>query len=55
MVGAEEAVADADLVVAAVVFVVAHEDVQLIVQGHVVDIPQMMAEDVQISPIRPAA
>ena len=55
MIGAEEAVADADHVVAAVVLVVAHEDVQLLVEGDVVDVAQAGGEDVQVAAVGPAA
>ena len=48
---AVEAVIDADQVVAAVVLVVAHEDVQLLVQRDVVDVPQAGREDVQVAPV----
>ena len=55
MVGAEEAVADADHVGAAIVLVVADEDVQLGIEGHVVDVAQAGGEDVQVAAIGPAA
>ncbi|MFO0964110.1 MAG: hypothetical protein U0793_00800 [Gemmataceae bacterium] len=54
VVGPEEAVADADLVVATVVLVVAHEDVEIGVEGDVVDVAQAAGEDVQVAAVGPA-
>ena len=55
VVGPEEAVTEADLVVAAVVLVVADEDVQVLVERDVVDVSQAGREDVQVASVRPAA
>src|SRR3954470_20424822 len=55
MVGPEEAVTDANLVIAAVVLVVADEDVQLGIEGDVVDVSQAGREHVQIAAIGAAA
>ncbi len=55
VVRAEEAVVGADHVGAAVVLVVADEDVQLVVQGDVVDVSQAARVDVEVRAIGPAA
>src|SRR5439155_14090376 len=51
VVGSEEAVAEADFVVAAVVLVVPDEDVELGVESHVVDVPQAGGKDMQVPPV----
>src|SRR5262249_44011249 len=53
--GAEEGVADANLIIAAVVLVVADESVHLVVEGDVVDVSQTGGEDVQVAAIGSAA
>ena len=55
VIGALEAVANADHVVAAVVFVVAHEDVQRFIEGDVIDVSQAAGEDVQVGTVPAAA
>src|SRR5262245_20398699 len=46
MVGPKEAVADPDLVVAAVVLIIAHEDVQLGIESDIVDVSHAGRENV---------
>ena len=55
LIGAVEAVANANHVVATVVLVVPSEDMQFVVQRDVVDVPQPVGEHVQIGAIGPAA
>src|SRR5262249_4720372 len=55
VVGAEETVTDADLIVTTVVLIVADEDVQLVVEGDIVDVAQAGGEDVQVAAVGPAA
>jgi NADPH:quinone reductase-like Zn-dependent oxidoreductase len=55
VVGAHEAAVDADHVRAAVVLVVAHEDVEVLVEHDVVDVPESRGEDVQVAAVGAAA
>src|SRR5207249_2194782 len=54
MVGPPETMIDPNLVVAAVVLVVTHEDVQFLVQRDVVDVAKSGCENVEVTPVTPA-
>ena len=54
MVGAKETVTDPNHIVAAIVLVVAYEDVELIVQGDFVDISQPSGEYMEVPSVQAA-